>query len=70
MAEVTQHLVIKDMQITATQEVDDPPQFELELEVQHAESGQRWWQGVTFPKGALVQLSSLLDYTLKKENLR
>ena len=57
------------MQITSTQNADDPPEFQLELEVQHTELGERWWQGITMPKGALLQLLSLLQYTAKKEGL-
>ena len=70
MADIRQHLIIRDMQITSTQEAEDPPQFQLELEVEHAELRERWWQGITMPKGALLQLLSLLEYTAKKEKMR
>ena len=57
------------MQLTSTQNADDPPAFALELEVEHTEAGHRWWQAIHMPKGALLELLSLLRYTAEKEGL-
>ena len=65
-----QHLNVEAMQAMTIQVEDDPPELELILDVEHADTGHIWRQSLRLTKAKWVELMQLLDFVADTEGVR
>lgn len=59
---VEQHLSVQEFHIIAIQDTQNPPEFDIILDVEHIETAHAWRQSLNMGRDQFIQYVRMLNY--------
>ena len=62
---VDQHLTMRDVHIIAIKDTENPPEFDIVMDIEHVETAHQWRQSVNIGREQFAQYLEMLIYAAK-----
>lgn len=62
---IDQMVTVQEYHIITVQETDNPPEFDIILDIEHVETGHGWRQDMTMGREQFIQFVRMLNYAAK-----